>query len=97
MLPLDCDARPVSSKAAIVHVNTSPMTLSARIFAGLTLLTLAATFLAARIDFAHRHHIGVSAVHYWWPQLMQIWLPGLGTAATCAVIAFALHRARAGA
>jgi hypothetical protein len=73
------------------------MTRSVRVFASLALLAMAATFLAAQIDFARRHHIGISIARYWRPQLLQIWLPGLGIAATCAVIALALHRTRAGA
>jgi hypothetical protein len=60
----------------------------------LALLTLAATFLAAQIDFARRHRIGIEAERYWRPQLLQVWLPGLGAAVILAAVAFILHRRR---
>jgi hypothetical protein len=63
-----------------------------RIFASLAVLSLAATFLAAQIDFARRNHIGISAERYWWPQLLQIWLPGIGITVVLAVVSFILHR-----
>jgi hypothetical protein len=56
------------------------------------LLVVAATFLFAQVDFARRHRIGIAPQRYWWPQLVQIWLPGLGIAAALAVIALVLHR-----
>jgi hypothetical protein len=56
------------------------------------LLAVATTFLLAQIDFARRHRIGIAPERYWWPQLVQIWLPGLGIAAALAVIALVLHR-----
>ncbi|MBN2577186.1 MAG: hypothetical protein JXP73_21675 [Deltaproteobacteria bacterium] len=63
-----------------------------RILAGLALLALAATFLLAQIDFARRHRIGIAPERYWWPQLLQIWLPGVGLALVLAGLALLLHR-----
>jgi len=63
-----------------------------RIFASLAALSFAATFLAAQIDFARRHHIGISTQRYLWPQVLQIWLPGLATTAVLAMVALILHR-----
>jgi len=63
-----------------------------RIFASLAVLSVAATFLAAQIDFARRNHIGIAPERYWGPQLLQIWLPGLGATVASAVVAFVLHR-----
>jgi len=56
------------------------------------LLTIAATFLLAQIDFARRHRIGMPPERYWKPQLLQIWLPGLGLALALGGLAFLLHR-----
>jgi hypothetical protein len=58
----------------------------------LAVLGFAATFLAAQIDFARRYRIGILPERYWWPQFLQIWLPGLGAAAVLALVAFVLHR-----
>jgi hypothetical protein len=63
-----------------------------RLLASAALLTVAVTFLLAQIDFARRHRIGVTPTQYWKPQLLQIWLPGLGLALVLAGLAFALHR-----
>jgi hypothetical protein len=65
---------------------------SPRIFAALAILTVAATFLLAQLDFARRHRIGIPPERYWLPQLRQIWLPGLGVALVLGVIALVLHR-----
>lgn len=73
-------------------MNTPTLPRGPRIFASLALLAFAATFLFAQIDFARRNHIGISAERYWLPQLMQIWLPGLGASVLFAAIAFGLHR-----
>lgn len=62
------------------------------VFASLAVLTTAFTFFAAQVDFARRNRIGISASHYWLPQLTQIWLPGLGTALLLGLCAFLLHR-----
>jgi hypothetical protein len=56
------------------------------------LLAVAATFLLAQIDFARRHRIGMPPERYWKPQLLQIWLPGLGLALALGGLAFLLHR-----
>jgi hypothetical protein len=56
------------------------------------LLAIPGTFLAAQIDFARRHHIGISPERYWRPQLLQIWLPGLAFALCTGVLALVLHR-----
>jgi hypothetical protein len=63
-----------------------------RILAAVALLTVAGTFLLAQIDFARRHHIGIAPERYWKPQLLQIWLPGLGLALVLSLLAFVLHR-----
>jgi len=55
-------------------------------------LAAAATFLAAQLDFLRRHGIGIKPERYWHPQLVQIWLPGLGTALVLGALAFLLHR-----
>ncbi len=60
--------------------------------ASAALLATAATFLFAQVDFARRHRIGIAPERYWKPQLLQIWLPGLGLALVLAVLAFILHR-----
>jgi hypothetical protein len=73
-------------------VNNPPLSRGPRILACLALLASAATFLAAQIDFARRNHIGITAERYWRPQLLQVWLPGLGTALVLATLAFVLHR-----
>jgi hypothetical protein len=65
---------------------------AARVLASLALLAIPLTFLAAQIDFARRNHIGISPERYWRPQLMQIWLPGLGLALALGVVALVLHR-----
>lgn len=68
-----------------------------RWLASAALLAVAVTFLFAQIDFARRHRIGIAPDRYWWPQLVQIWLPGLGAAAVLAVLALVLHRRGRGA
>jgi hypothetical protein len=73
-------------------VNPAPVTRRFRIAAAASALSVAATFLAAQVDFARRHRIGISPERYWKPQLTRIWLPGLATALVLAVIAFVLHR-----
>jgi hypothetical protein len=60
--------------------------------ASLAILAVALTFFAAQIDFARRNRIGITAERYWWPQLTQIWLPGLGLAVMLGLAAFVLHR-----
>jgi len=61
------------------------------------LLTVAVTFLLAQIDFVRRNHIGIAAERYWRPQLLRIWLPGLGIAFGLLCLAFVLHRRGRGA
>jgi hypothetical protein len=78
----------------IPPLSRGPLSPGPRVFASLALLSFAATFLAAQIDFARRNHIGIPAERYWWPQVMQIWLPGLGLALVLAAVAFLLHRRR---
>jgi len=73
-------------------VNSHAPPRGPRILASLAVLSFAATFLAAQIDFFRRHRIGISLERYLWPQLLQIWLPGLGATAALAVLAFILHR-----
>jgi hypothetical protein len=70
---------------------TSPSRLPRRL-ASAAVLAAAATFVFAQIDFARRHRIGIAPERYWWPQLGQIWLPGLALATTLAVLALVLHR-----
>jgi hypothetical protein len=73
-------------------VNSPALPRGPRIFASLAVLSFAATFLAAQIDFARRHQIGISLERYLWPHLLQIWLPGTGATAAFAVVALILHR-----
>jgi len=73
-------------------VNSSPQQRSPRVLAAVALLAVACTFLAAQIDFARRNRIGITLERYWWPQLVQIWLPGIGLSLVLLVIAFVLHR-----
>jgi len=73
-------------------VPLPPPPRAPRILAAIALLTVAATFLLAQIDFARRHHIGIAPGRYWTPQLLQIWLPGLGLALILVALAFVLHR-----
>jgi hypothetical protein len=73
-------------------VEPTPSPRAPRVLASAALLALAATFLLAQIDFARRHRIGIPPERYWWPQLLQIWLPGLGLAVVLGAIAFVLHR-----
>lgn len=75
-------------------MSISSLSRGTRVFASLALLSFAATFLAAQIDFARRNHIGIAPERYWWPQLTQIWLPGLGAALVLGAVAFILHRRR---
>jgi hypothetical protein len=73
-------------------VPSPPSPRAPRILATVALLTVAATFLLAQIDFARRHRIGIAPESYWKPQLLQIWLPGLGLALLLGALAFVLHR-----
>jgi len=73
-------------------VDPAPTPRAPRALASAALLALAATFLCAQIDFVRRHRIGITPERYWWPQLWQIWLPGLGLTAALATLAFVLHR-----
>jgi hypothetical protein len=73
-------------------VNSSPQQRSPRVLAALALLAVAFTFLIAQIDFVRRNRIGITPERYWGPQLLQIWLPGIGLALLLLVLAFVLHR-----
>ncbi len=75
-------------------MNTPSPSRGPRVFSSLALLALALTFLAAQIDFVRRNHIGISPERYWRPQLLQIWLPGLGLALGLGLLALGLHRRR---
>jgi len=68
------------------------MSRLSRTLAALATLSLAATYLAAQIDFVRRHHPGIAPERYWLPQVSHIWLPGLAVTLIFAVAAFALHR-----
>ena len=73
-------------------MNSSPLKRSPRVLAATALLATAFTFLAAQVDFGRRNRIGITPERYWWPQLLQIWLPGLGLALVLLMLAFVLHR-----
>jgi len=73
-------------------VNASPQQRSPRLLAALAVLAVAFTFLAAQIDFVRRNRIGITPERYWQPQLLRIWLPGIGLALLLLVLAFVLHR-----
>ena len=73
-------------------MNSSPQQRSPRVLASAALLAVALTFLAAQVDFVRRNRIGIDPERYWRPQLLQIWLPGLGLALVLLTIAFVLHR-----
>jgi len=63
-----------------------------RILVSLAVLAAAFTVLAAQIDYGRRHTPGVSPLRYLLPQLLQIWLPGLGTSGALATAARLLWR-----
>ena len=65
-----------------------------RIFATIAVAAFVTTYVAVEVDLLRRHFPGIDPVKYWLPQLRQITLPGLGAAALCSLIAFALHRLR---
>ena len=73
-------------------MNASPQQRSPRLLAALAVLAVAFTFLAAQIDFVRRNRIGITPERYWQPQLLRIWLPGIGLALLLLVLAFVLHR-----
>jgi len=73
-------------------VNASPQQRRPRVLTALAVLAVAFTFLAAQVDFARRNRIGITPERYWRPQLLQIWLPGIGLALFLLVLAFVLHR-----
>ena len=73
-------------------MNSSPLKRSPRVLASVAVLAVALTFLAAQVDFVRRNRIGITPERYWRPQLLQIWLPGLGLALALLVLAFVLHR-----
>ena len=73
-------------------MKTSPQQRSPRVLASLAVLSVALTFLAGQVDFVRRNRIGITPERYWRPQLLQIWLPGLGLALVLLGLAFALHR-----
>jgi hypothetical protein len=75
-----------------ITLTPSPLKRSPRVLASLAVLAVASTFLAAQIDFVRRNRIGIAPERYWRPQLLQIWLPGLGLAFLLLVLAFVLHR-----
>lgn len=75
-------------------MSTSGLSRGTRIVASLAVVSCAATFLAAQVDFARRNRIGIGPERYWWPQVTQIWLPGLGAALVLGAVAFILHRRR---
>lgn len=64
----------------------------ARVAATLAVLAVAATYLAAQIDYVRRHRPGVEPQRYLVPQLTQIWLPGLCVAAALSLIAWGCWR-----
>jgi len=66
-----------------------------RVLGAISVLTIAATYLAAQIDFLRRHTLGFPPIEprrYWWPQVTHIWMPGLGAALVLGLAAFVLHR-----
>lgn len=63
-----------------------------RLFAAASLLAAVGTYVAAQVDFLRRHHPGITPERYFLPQLLQIWLPGLGLALLLGAVAFVLHR-----
>jgi hypothetical protein len=73
-------------------MSEQPRTLSVRIVATASLLCAVGTIVAAQIDFLRRHQPGMAPERYWVPQLVQIWLPGLGAALLLGVAAFVLER-----
>jgi hypothetical protein len=73
-------------------VNVSLQQRLPRALAALAVLAVAFTFLAAQVDFVRRNRIGITPERYWLPQLLHIWLPGLGLALLLLVLAFVLHR-----
>jgi hypothetical protein len=63
-----------------------------RVLATVAVLALVGSFVAAQVDFLRRHEPGILPARYWYPQLRNIWAPGLTLALVCAAAAFALHR-----
>jgi hypothetical protein len=64
----------------------------ARLLGALAVLCAAGTYVAAQIDFVRRHHPGIAPRRYWWPQLTQIWVPGLALALGLGAVAWFLAR-----
>ena len=56
-------------------------------------LAVAGTYLAARIDFVQRHRPGIAQTRYVLPQVMHVWLPGIGLAVALFVAAQIAGRA----
>jgi hypothetical protein len=73
-------------------VTPSPQQRSPRVLTALAVLAVALTFLVAQVDFVRRNRIGITPERYWRPQLLQIWVPGIGLALLLLVLAFVLHR-----
>lgn len=73
-------------------MTTSPSQRIPRIVASLALLVMPLTFLAAQVDFLRRYKFGIAPERYWLPQLLRIWLPGLGLTLVLGTLAFLLHR-----
>jgi hypothetical protein len=76
-----------------------PVDRRVRVLAGLAVLTVAGTYLAAQVDFLRRHTVGFPPIdprRYWLPQVTHIWAPGLGAALVLAAAAFVLHRRNRG-
>jgi hypothetical protein len=76
------------------NVNASPQQRLPRALAALAVLAVAFTFLAAQVDFVRRNRIGITPERYWRPQLLQIWLPGLGLALVTAGACLRTSQAR---
>jgi hypothetical protein len=62
------------------------------LWATLAVLSAVGTYVAAQVDFIRRHQPGLPPLKYWFPQVTNIWLPGLATAAFFVLLAIVLPR-----
>ena len=75
-------------------VSLNPIGRAVRVLVTIATLALAASYVAAQVDFLRRHEPGIAPMRYWFPQFRSIWGPGLALALVCAAAALVVHRWR---